>query len=57
MYKPKNLGTKSQELKNLLFVSESMSHENQQFAYKYRQLKSPREIHPPWFFNNVVNIN
>ena len=39
MYKRKNLGTKSQELTNLkfsgrLFVSESMSHENQQLAYK-----------------------
>ena len=39
MYKRKNLGTKSQELTNLKFsgklsVSESMSHENQQLAYK-----------------------
>ena len=39
MYKRKNLGTKSQELTNLkfsgrLFESESMSHENQQLAYK-----------------------
>ena len=39
MYKRKNLGNKSQELSNLkfsgrLFVSESMSHENQQLAYK-----------------------
>ena len=39
MYTHKNLGTKSQELTNLkflgrLFVSESMSHENQQLAYK-----------------------
>ena len=39
MYKRKNLGNKSQELNNLkfsgrLFVSESMSHENQQLAYK-----------------------
>ena len=37
IYKRKNLGTKSQELSNLkfsgrLFVSESMSHENQQLA-------------------------
>ena len=56
MYKRKNLGTKSQELKNLLFVRESMSDENQQLAYKCRQLKSARKIHPPWFFNNVVNI-
>ena len=39
IYKRKNLGIKSQELTNLkfsgrLFVSESMSHENQQLAYK-----------------------
>ena len=39
IYKSKNIGTKSQELTNLkfserLFVSESMSHENQQLAYK-----------------------
>ena len=39
MYKRKNLGTKSQELSNLkfsgrLFVSESMSLENQQLAYQ-----------------------
>ena len=39
IYKRKNLGTKSQELTNLkfsgrLFVSKSMSHENQQLAYK-----------------------
>ena len=39
IYKRKNLGTKSQKLTTLkflerLFVSESMSHENQQLAYK-----------------------
>ena len=38
MNKCKNLGNKSQELSNLIFledfVSESMSHENQQLAYK-----------------------
>ena len=61
MYKRKNLGTKSQELTNLkfsgrLFVSESMSHENQQLAYKCRQLKSAGNIHSTWFFSNVVNI-
>ena len=38
MYKRKNLGTKSQELTNVklsgrLFVSESMSHGNQQLVY------------------------
>ena len=61
MYKRKNLGTKSQELANLkfsgrLFVSENMSHENQQLAYKFRQFKSARKIHSIWFFNNVINI-
>ena len=55
IYKRKNLGTKSQELTNLkfsgrLFVSESMSHENQQLAYKCRELKSARNIHSTWFF-------
>ena len=61
MYKRKNLGNKSPELNNLkfsgrLFVSESMSHENQQLAYKCRQLKSARKIHSTWFFNNVMNL-
>ena len=61
VYKRKNLGTKSQELTNLkfsvrLFVSESMSHENQQLSHKCRQLKSARKIHSTWFFNNVINI-
>ena len=61
IYKRKNLGTKSQELTNLtflvrLFVSTSMLHENQQLAYKCRQLKSFRKIHSTWFVNNFVNI-
>ena len=61
IYKCENLGTKSLELTNLkfsgrLFVGESMSHENQQLAYKCRQLKSARKIHSIWLFNNVVNI-
>ena len=43
MYKQKNLGNKSQELSKLkfsgsLFVTESMSHENQRLAYKCQQL-------------------
>ena len=50
LYKHNNLGNKSQELSNLkfsgrLFVSENMSHENQQLAYKCRQLKSAQKIH------------
>ena len=61
MYKCKYLRNKSQELSNLkfsgrLFVSESMSHENQQLAYKCRQLKSAWKIHSAWFFNNDVNL-
>ena len=49
MYKCKNLGNKSQELSNLkfsgrIFVSESMSHEYQQLAYKCQQLKSVWKI-------------
>ena len=61
IYKRKNLGTKSQELTNLkfsgrLFVSESVSHENQKLAFKCRQLKSARKMHSTWFFNSVINI-
>ena len=60
IYKCKNLGTISQELTNLnlsggLFVSKSMSHENQ-LVYKCWQLKRARKIHSTWFFNNFVNI-
>ena len=60
-YKRKNQGTNAQELTNLkfsgrLFVSESMSHQNQQLACKGRELKSSRKIHSTWFFNNVINI-
>ena len=61
MYKRKNLGNKSQELCNLkfsgrLFVSESTSYENQQLAYKCRQLIGARKIHSTWFFKNFVNL-
>ena len=33
-----------------------MSHENQQFAYKWQQVKSARKIHSTWFFNNVIKL-
>ena len=61
MYKRKNRANKSLKLSNLkfsrrLFVSESMSHENQQLANKCRQLKIARKIHSVWSFNNVVNL-
>ena len=39
-----------------LFVNESLSHENQQLAYKCRKLKSARKIYSTWFYNNCVNI-
>ena len=61
MYKCKNRANKPLKLSNLkfsrrLFVSQSMSHENQQLANKCRQLKSARKIHSIWSFNNVVNL-
>ena len=50
MYKRKNLDTKSQELTNLkfsgrLFVSESMSHANQQLNYNVDNSEGARKIH------------
>ena len=39
-----------------LFVNESLSHENQQLAYKYRKLKIARKIYSTSFYNNYVNI-
>ena len=33
-----------------------MLHENQELAYKIRQLKSARKIRSTWFFSNVVNV-
>ena len=61
MYKRKNLGTKPQELSNImflgrLFVSESMPYKNQELVYKCQQPKSVRNIHSTWFFNNAVNV-
>ena len=72
MYKRKNLGDNSQEPKDFnnlkssgksnlklsgkRFLSESLSHKNQQLACKCRQLKSSLKIHSTWFFNNVVNL-
>ena len=61
MNKRKNLGNKSQELtyqkfSGRLFVSESMSNENQQLSNKCWQLKNVQKIHSTRFFNNVVNL-
>ena len=33
-----------------------MYHENQQLAYKCRQLKSAGKIHSTWFWNSAVNV-
>ena len=57
----KVLQQKSLELSQLkfsgkLFIGESMCYENQQLAYKCRQLKNSKKIHPNWFWNNAVNI-
>ena len=51
-----SLHINQEEFSGRLFVSESMSHENQRLAYKCRQLKDAQKIHCTWFFNNVVNL-
>ena len=61
LYNRKNVQSKGLELTQLkfsgkLFVNESLSHENQQLAYKCRKLKSARKIYSTWFYNNCVNI-
>ena len=61
LYNRKNLQSKGLELTQLkfsgkLFVNESLSHENQQLAYKCRKLKSARKIYSTWFYNSCVNI-
>ena len=57
----KDLQNKSEDLRQLrfsgkLFISESMCHENDQLAYKCRQLKNTDKIHATWFWNNAVNV-
>ena len=37
-------------------ISETMSYENQQLAFKHGQLKSSEKIHSTWFWDNAVNI-
>ena len=61
LYNCKNLQSKGLELTRLKFsgkfsVNESLSHKNQQLAYKCRKLKSARKIYSTWFYNNCVNI-
>ena len=60
-FNQKNLKDKSSDLLQLrfsgkLFISENMSHENHQLAYRCRQLKTAGKIHSTWFFNNSVNL-
>ena len=57
----KVLQQKSLELTQLkfsgkLFISESMCYENEQLAYKCRQLKNSKKIYSTWLWNNIVNI-
>ena len=57
----KNLRKKSEDLRQItfsgkLFISQSMCHENDQLAYKCRQLKNEGKIHTTWFWNNAVNV-
>ena len=57
----KTLQNKSLNLTQLrfsgkLFVNENMCHENHQFAYKCRQLKSANKIHSTWFYNSTLPI-
>ena len=57
LYHRKNLQSKGLESTQLkfssnLFVNESLSHENQQLAYKSRKLKSTRKIYCTWYYKN-----
>ena len=57
----KNLGNKSEDLCHLKFsgnllISETMCHENNQLAYKFRQLKNAGKIYSTWVWNNAVNF-
>ena len=61
LYNCRNLQSKGFELTQLkfsgkLFINESLSHENQQLAYKCRKLKNARKIYSTWLYNNWVNI-
>ena len=38
------------------FSSARVCYENQQLAFKCRQLQDPKEIHSTWFWSNAVNI-
>ena len=62
IFKKKNLNGKSDELKNLgflttkLFISDSMCHENHQFFYRCRQSKRWCLLHLAWFFSNCIYV-
>ena len=52
----KSLDLTQSKFSGILFVNESMCHENHQLAYKCRQLKSARKIHSTWFYNSTLHI-
>ena len=51
----KAVGTFSIKISGKLFISESMSYENQQLAYKCCQLKNSKKIHLTWYFRVIPN--
>ena len=61
LFNRKDLKDKCSDLTQLrfsgkLFISEGKPHENQQLAYRCRQLKTASKIHFTWLFNNTVNL-
>ena len=61
LFNRKDLKDKCSDLTQLrfsgkLFIKESKPHENQQLAYRCRQLKTASKIHFTWLFNNTVNL-
>ena len=61
LFNRKDLKDKCSDLTQLrfagkLFIIESKPHENQQLAYRCRQLKTASKIHFTWLFNNTVNL-
>ena len=53
--KPQSLQNKSHSYSIKVFGS--ISHENHQLAYKYRQLKSVHKIHLAWFYDSTLHVN
>ena len=52
----KKLMEKKNELKELLFLSDSMCTGNHNLFSKCRQLKNAKKIYACWFFNNAINV-